>query len=135
MRELTEPQKVILLYRNGRLTSAHATEEAARTQANRQGAAPDGWGHHSKSASWGEFASIIRSPWCIATVPVDAAAPWTTPREPLASVYIVIKEGLPYGAFSSPDDAIREQDRLGIPRTADSLIRMEPATDDTTAAA
>ncbi|MFJ9380367.1 hypothetical protein [Streptomyces sp. NPDC101455] len=135
MRELTEPQTVVLLYRNGQLTSAHATEEAARTRANSQGAAPDGWSHHSKIVPWSEFASTIRSPWCIATVTVDAAAPWTTPREPLTSVYVLISGGLPYGAFSSPDDAIREQDRQGIPRTADSLIRMELATDDATAAA
>lgn len=33
---------------------------------------------------------------------VAATAPWTTPREPLASVYVLMRSGLPYAAFSTP---------------------------------
>ncbi|MFE9770024.1 hypothetical protein ACFYPC_36790 [Streptomyces sp. NPDC005808] len=136
MRELTEPQTVTLLYRYRRPQSVHATIEAARQAAQRQGASPDGWKPATTFTDRQEFAdTLCGAPWSTTTLAVDAAAPWVTPREPLASVYVLMSGGAPYAAFSAPDDAIREQDRQGIPRTADSLIRMELATDDATAAA
>jgi hypothetical protein len=135
MRELIEPQTVTLLYRYRRIQSVHATLADARAAAQRHGVDPEGW----EPATYTDrqyFADLLLdAPWSTTTLAVDAAAPWTTPREPLASVYVVIKDGLPHAVFSSPDDAIREQDRQGIPRTADSLIRMELTTDDATAAA
>ncbi|CCK32927.1 hypothetical protein BN159_p49 (plasmid) [Streptomyces davaonensis JCM 4913] len=124
MRELTEPQTVTLLYRYGRRQSAHATVEDAKAAAQRQGAAPNGW-EPSRYVNPQDFDSAWRdAPWSTTTLAVDAAAPWTTPREPLASVYVLFRGGLPHAAFSAPDDAIREQDRQGIPRTAGSLVRM-----------
>ncbi|QIB49508.1 hypothetical protein [Streptomyces aureoverticillatus] len=135
MRELTEPQAVTLLYRYGRRQSVHATVADAKAAAQRQGASPDGW-EPVRYTDWQDLdASWLDAPWSTTTLAVDASEPWTTPREPLASVYVLMRGGLPYAAFSSPDDAIREQDRQGIPRTADSLIRMELATEDATAAA
>lgn len=131
MRELTEPQTVTLLYRFGRRYSVHATVDDAKAAAQRQGAAPDGWepSQECLDAEW------LDAPWATTTLAVDAAAPWTTPRQRLDSVYILFRGGLPHAAFSAPDAAVREQDRQGIPRTADSLVRMELATDDATAAA
>ncbi|WP_019074390.1 hypothetical protein [Streptomyces hokutonensis] len=131
MRELTEPQTVTLLYRFGRRQSVHTTVEDARAAAQRQGASPDGW-EPSRQDFDDEW---LGASWSTTTLAVDAATPWITPREPLASVYVLMRGGRPCAAFSAPDDAIREQDRLGIPRTADSLIRMELPTDDATAAA
>ena len=131
MRELTEPRTVTLLYRYGRRQSVHATVEDARAAAQRQGASPDGW-EPSRQDFDDEW---LGASWSTTTLTVDAATPWITPREPLASVYVLISGGRPRAAFSSPDDAIREQDRLGIPRSADSLIRMELVTGDATAAA
>ncbi|MGJ5899349.1 hypothetical protein ACSCBZ_46535 [Streptomyces niveiscabiei] len=130
MRELTEPQTVTLLCRYGRRHSVHATVDDAKAVAQRQGASPDGW-----EPSQGDLDNEwLVAPWSTITLAVDAAAPWTTPREPLASVYILSRGGLPCAAFSAPDDALREQDRLGIPRTADSLVRMELAANPAPAA-
>jgi hypothetical protein len=131
MRELTEPQTVTLLYRYGRRQSVHATVEDARAAAQRQGASPDGWepARQDFDDEW------LDASWSTTTLTVDAATPWSTPREPLASVYVLMRGGLPLTAFSALDDALREQDRQGIPRTADSLIRMELVTDDATATA
>jgi len=131
MRELTEPRTVTLLYRHGRRQSVHATVDDARAAAQRQGASPDGW-EPSRQDFDDEW---LDASWSTTTLTVDAATPWTTPREPMASVYVLISGGLPRAAFSSPDDALREQDRQGIPRTADSLIRMDLVTDDAPAAA
>ncbi|WP_331720262.1 hypothetical protein OG985_49995 (plasmid) [Streptomyces sp. NBC_00289] len=133
MRELTEPQKVTLLYRYRRLQSAHATEAAAKAEAERQGAPAGGWGPVTTYTERCD-PGVLDHPWTFATLRVDAAAPWSTPWD-FGIVYVLMNGGVPYAAFSDPDDAIREQDRLGIPRTADSLIRMELATDDATAAA
>ncbi|GAA2524417.1 hypothetical protein [Streptomyces longisporus] len=128
MRALTEPQQVTLLYRYGRRHSVHATVDDAKAAAQRLDAQPDGWEERKDGDDW------LDATWSTFTLAVDAAAPWTTPREPLASVYILMRNGAPYAAFSAPDDALREQDRQGIPRTADSLVRMELATDDATVA-
>lgn len=135
MRELTKPQEVALLYRYRRLQSAHATKAAAQEAAQRQGVDPDGWMPGTRHMNHHELADTLSAPWTIATLTVDVTAPWTTPREPLTSVYILMSCGVPYAAFSSPDDAMREQDRQGIPRTADSLIRLELETADSAAAA
>ncbi|MFC4506136.1 MULTISPECIES: hypothetical protein [Streptomyces] len=124
MRELTEPQTVTLLYRYGRRQSAHATVEDAKAAAQRQGAAPDGW-EPSRYTNPQDFdAAWFDAPWSTTTLTVDATAPWITPWD-FGIVYVLMSGGLPCAAFSDPDDAIREQDRLGIPRTADSLVRME----------
>ncbi|MFD4528407.1 hypothetical protein ACFWP7_31715 [Streptomyces sp. NPDC058470] len=121
IRELTEPQRVLLLCRYGQPQSAHVTEEAARAKSQQQGAAPDGW-------STGEFARARDYLWSTVTVTVDYRTPWITPT-PLTGVYVLMSDGLPYGAFSDKEAAIREQDRAGIPRTATSLIRVELETD------
>jgi hypothetical protein len=134
MRELTEPQQVTLLYRSGRQHSVHATLDNAKAAAQRLGAHPDGWTTPKYTDQQDFDGTWLHAPWSTFTLIVDALAPWTTPR-PLASVYVLTRDGVPYAAFSSSDDAIREQDRQGIPRTADSLVRMELATDDATAAA
>jgi hypothetical protein len=137
MRELTEPQTVTLLYRYRRLESVHVTLAAARKAAQRQGADLDGWKQEpaTKYTDRQDFTDVLRdAPWSTTTLAVDAAAPWTTPWD-FGIVYVLRSGGMPYAAFSAPDDAIREQDRLGIPRTADSLIRMEIAADHATAAA
>ncbi|GGX58443.1 hypothetical protein [Streptomyces chartreusis] len=126
----TEPRKVTLLYRYGQLTSAHATLEAAQATAHRQGASPDGW-----VASTRQSTREHDAPWTTTTLEVDSTAPWTTPLEPLTSVYIVVSAGRPYAAFSDQDDAIREQGRWGIAHTAGSLIRVELVADHATAAA
>jgi hypothetical protein len=126
MRELTEPQTVTLLYRYRRVQSVHRNVEDAKAAAQRQGVDPDGWEPAPRHTDrQGHTDSLFGAPWSITTVAVDEAAPWITPREPLASVYVLMTGGLPCAVFSAPDDAIREQDRLGIPRTADSLVRME----------
>ncbi|WP_055633031.1 hypothetical protein [Streptomyces griseoruber] len=130
MRELTEPQTVTLLYRFGRRHSVHATVDDAKATAQRQGAAPDGW----EPSQEGLDNEWLVAPWSTTTLAVDGAAPWTTPREPLAGVYVLSRDGLPHAVFSAPDDALREQDRLGIPRTADSLVRMELAANPAPAA-
>ncbi|MET9077896.1 hypothetical protein ABZX95_38435 [Streptomyces sp. NPDC004232] len=128
MRELSEPQQVTLLYRYGRRHSVHATVDDAKAAAQQRDADPDGWEYKEQlDDSW------LDTPWSTTTLAVDAAAPWTTPRR-LASVYVLISGGLPYAAFSSPDDALREQDRRGIPSTADSLVRMELAAGSAPAA-
>ncbi|MFD8726266.1 hypothetical protein ACFV2H_52310 [Streptomyces sp. NPDC059629] len=98
-----------------------------RAVAHRQGADPDGWAP-SRYVTPRDFdPAWLDAPWSTTTLAVDAHAPWVTPREPLAGVYVLMNSGLPRAVFSSRDDALREQDRLGIPPTADSLVRMELA--------
>lgn len=135
MRELTAPRTVTLLYRYGRRQSVHATLDDARATAARQGAAPDGWGPAKYTNQQGfDAARWLDASWTTTTLTVDAATPWTTPREPLASVYVLTNGVMPCAAFSTRADAIREQDRLGIPHTADSLVRMELAASPAPAA-
>ncbi|WP_105973637.1 hypothetical protein [Streptomyces geranii] len=124
MRDLTEPQKVTFLYRCGRMQSAHATEAAAKAEAERQGAPADGWGPATTYTERGDLARALDYPWTFATLRVDATAPWITPWD-FGIVYVLMNGRVPYAAFSDPADAVREQDRLGIPHTADSLVRME----------
>ncbi|MGV9342875.1 hypothetical protein [Streptomyces sp. NPDC003688] len=122
VRELIAPQTATFLFHNRRLQSVHGTAADAQAAAERQGVDPDGWETTPTHTDWQDLVkALVGAPWSFITLTVDETAPWTTPQEPLTSVYVLMADGLPRAVFSTPD-------------AADSLVRMELEATPTPAA-